>query len=191
MLGDSRQINSPATFLQASARFNIRHALAGDQHVGSVPEVVDREGDSLIYSLAGPESIRFTIDQSGEIRTAAGETDFTGGDDYSLTVSVSDGKQGLDSSDDRIDHSINLTIHVYHNADPVFDTADGTIITVAEDITESDVIARIDASDADDDSLEEVALGDQTLPFEFENDEIKLKTGGILDYELQTHTRSL
>ena len=120
------KINSPATFRQSSAKFNIHYTLNSDTYVGTVPEVIDLEGDTLSYSLRVHDSGRFTIDQSGNIRTAAGATDFTGGDDYSLNASVSDGKEGLDSSDDGIDDSINITIHVYHNADPVFDTPDGT-----------------------------------------------------------------
>ena len=179
------KINSPATFRQAFAKFNIHYTLNGDTYVGRVPEGLDLEGDTLTYSLRGHDSGRFTIDQSGNIRTAAGATDFTGGDDYSLTASVSDGKEGLDSSDEGIDDSVNITIHVYHNADPVFDTPDGTIFNVAEDVTDTDIIAQIDVSDLDGDSLEEVVSGDQTLPFAFDGGEIKLLTDQSLDYELQ------
>ena len=64
------KINSPATFSQASARFNIHYTLGGNAYVGTVPEVIDREGDTLTYSLRGRDSGRFTIDQSGNISTA-------------------------------------------------------------------------------------------------------------------------
>ena len=179
------KLNSPATFRQSSAKFNIHYTLNGDTYVGTVPEVIDLEGDTLSYFLRGHDSGQFTIDQSGNIRTAAGATDFTGGDNYSLNASVSDGKEGLDSSDDGIDDSINISIHVYRNADPVFDTPDGTIFNVAEDVTDTDIIAQIDVSDLDEGSLEEIVSGDQTLPFAFDDGEIKLLTGQSLDYELQ------
>ena len=179
------KINSPATFRETSARFNIHYALEGNEYVGTVPDVIDIEGDTLTYSLTGRDSGRFTIDQSGNIYTAAGATDFTGGDNYSMTASVSDGKTGLDSSDDGIDDSINVRVHVFHNADPVFVTPDGMAFNVAEDVTESETIAEIDVSDPDEDSLEEAVTGDQALPFAFDGGEIKLKSGESLDYELR------
>ena len=52
----------------------------------------------MTYSLEGDDADKFTVNQSREVYTATGAT-FSGGDEYTLTAAVSDGKTGLDSSD--------------------------------------------------------------------------------------------
>ena len=68
------------------------YSLGGDSFVGTAPKATDRDGDTLTYSLSGTGADEFTVDsETREIRTAAGTTDFTGGDEYVLTLSVTDG----------------------------------------------------------------------------------------------------
>ena len=188
-------VNTPPTFDTPSAAFNIHYSLEGGEYVGEVP-ATDPDGDSLTFDLSGADAGLFTVGPNdGEIRTKAGATNFTGGDEFSLTVSVSDGKSGLDGVDNSQDDAINVTVHVDHNADPAFSPPSSTTFTVAENITSDFVIAELDIIDLDVDDdlfveLSESGFG-TTPPFTLEltgngsrrDGEIKLQQSASLDFE--------
>ena len=184
------KLNTPPTFSESSAIYKIHYTIAGDAIVGTLPSVTEPDGDTLTYSLSGTGSEYFAFDSAtGEIRTATGATSFSGGDEFSLTASVKDSRNALDGFDDSVDDAINVTIRVNHNANPVFNTPDESTFTVAEDVTESEVIAEIEITDLDGDTLEEIIVSQNRFPFTFDGGEIKLKEGESLDYESRTSYR--
>ena len=179
-----RKATTPPTFSRSSARFEIHHSLAGDSYIGTAPAATDRDGDSLTYSLSGLEAGRFTVNsETLEIRTAAGTTDFFGGDNYRPTLSVTDGKRGLTTADDTVDDAINITIFVKYNADPEILTPALTNFTAREDVDEDDVLAELDIVDLDGDSLYSELNTTPNNPFRMVDNQVKLKTGHSLDYE--------
>ena len=180
------KLNSIPTFSEASASFRIHYTLDGDSNVGDLPEVENADGDSLTYSLSGTDSEAFTVDSgTGEIRTMAGTTDFSGGDEFVFTASVSDGKNKLDGLDDAIDDSINVTVIVNHNADPEFTDADGTVFSVAENAAEGDTLVSLGVTDLDQDDLGYRLLPATGHPFQIADGNISLLSGQSLDFEGQ------
>ena len=180
------KFNAIPTFGEASATFRIHYTLDGDSHVGDLPDVANTDGDTLTYSISGDDAEFFTVDSgTGEIRTKAGTTDFSGGDEFVFTASVSDGKNKLDGTDDAIDDSINVTIHVNHNADPEFTDADGMVVSVAEDAEEGDTLVSLNITDLDQDDLTYRLLPARGNPFQITDGNVTLATGKSLDYEGQ------
>ena len=192
------KLNTPPTFDVPSATFNIHYSLEGNEYVGTA-SATDPDGDSLTFDLSGPDAGLFRVgSHDGEIRTRAGTTNFTGGDELSFTVSVTDGKSGLDGVDSSRDDAINVTVHVDHNADPAFSPPGSTTFDVDEDIASGHVIAELDIIDLDiDDDLfvELIESGSAaTLPFALEltdngsqrDGEIKLGENESLDFESKT-----
>ena len=188
-------VNTPPTFDVHSATFNIHYSLGGNEYVGTVP-ATDPDGDSLTFALSGDDASPFTIDtEDGEIRTKAGATDFNGGDEFSFTVSGSDGKNVLDGVDKSQDDAINVTVHVDHNADPAFISPNSTTIYVDEDVASGHVLANLDIIelDTDDDLFVEIieSGSGSTPPFTLElakngsqrDGEIKLGENESLDFE--------
>ena len=85
---------------------------AGD-NVGEPVEAVDEEGDSLTYVLGGMDASSFVIDGAGQIRVASSTTlDYEIKVSYSVTVSVSDGKDAHGNTDVSVDDAKGVTISV-------------------------------------------------------------------------------
>ena len=108
---------------------------------------------------------------------------FSGGEEYTLTVDITDGKRGLDGLDGSADDAINVKINVTSNADPEFGILDGTIFTVAEDAEQKDTIAQLDITDLDGDSLFYETRFTPIGSFWNYQGAIKLLNGRTLDYE--------
>ena len=180
-------LNTPPTFGRASASLKIHRTAEPGDYVGSVPEVIDPDGDTIIYLLSSGGLGVFRLDyQTGEIFLRDDATAFSGGEEYMLTVSVSDSKSALDRLDDDPDDAISVTIKVTQNADPEFTTADDTVFYVAEDAKQGVTIANIDITDLDEDSLFYESYFRpyfQTYGF---NGEMKLSRAGTFDYESRT-----
>ena len=188
------KLNTPPTFDVPSATFNIHYSLGGDEYVGAA-SATDPDGDSLTFDLSGPDAGLFRVgSHDGEIRTKAGTTDFTGGDELSFTVSVTDGKSGLDGVDSSQDDAINVTVHVDHNANPAFSPPNSTTFDVDEGIASGHVIAELDIIELDTDDelfVELTESGSTSTPFTLEltangsqrDGEIKLGENESLDFE--------
>ena len=146
--------NTTPTFSQSSASFKIHYTHGGASYVGTVPEATDTDGDSLTSFLTGTDAASFALNsQTREIYTKGGSTNFVGGDQFELTVTVTDGKGGLDGLDFSVDASIGVNIDVTHNADAYFNTQDGSVFEVREDFAADQGIAQIGVTDPDNDSL--------------------------------------
>ncbi len=177
------KLNVPASFRVETVQFVIHHGLAGGGLVGAVPQATDLDGDSLVYKINSTDSSRFTIDsRSGEVRSDS-DANFTAGESLSFEATVHDGKGLINKTDLMTDDTITVYVEVLHNADPVFVTADGATFTVAEDASETDVIADLDVADPDGDTLAYDINGSSQNHFQVTDGQVKLKAGEALDYE--------
>ena len=83
-----------------------------NQNTGVAVTATDTDGDSLSYSLSGTDAEHFSIDaSSGQIQNSI-RLDHETKSDYSVTVSVSDGKDGTGGPDTAVDDTITVSIHV-------------------------------------------------------------------------------
>ena len=82
-------------------------------------------GDTLTYSLSGPQAADFTIDAGGQIRIGEQTSlDFEKEpNSYSFTVEVRDGKNSLDIADTAVDDAIDMTVTVTNVAEPAGNVA--------------------------------------------------------------------
>ena len=168
-------VNTSPTFTETSAKFKIHRTVGAGDYVGTIPQVTDPDGDTITYLLTSGGLGVFRLDpQTGEIFVRDDATAFSGGEEYTLTVSVTDGKSWLDGLSSDADDAIDVTINVTRNADPEFTTADGTVFSVAEDATHDTVIARLGITDLDGDSLFYQITTGSRIGFRFFQGELKL-----------------
>ena len=85
---------------------------AGD-NVGEPVGALDEEGDSLVYVLGGMDASSFVIDGAGQIRVASSTSlDYEIKVSYTVTVTVSDGKDAHGNTDLSMDDAKGVTISV-------------------------------------------------------------------------------
>ena len=180
-------LNTPPSFDVASSTIKFHRSAAAGDYVGSVPEVIDPDGDTIIYLLTSGGLGAFRLDyETGEIFVRDDATAFSGGEEYTLTVSVSDGKSGLDRFDGHNDDAIDITIKVTKNADSEFNTADDTVFYIAEDAGQGATIASFGITDLDEDPLfYEFYFRPYFQIYGF-NGRVYLSRAGTFDYESRT-----
>ena len=88
---------------------NVDENTAAGTNVGDAVTATDADGDTLAYALTGSNA--FTIDGAGQI-TVQGALDHETQASYSLTITVSDGKDSSGGADDGVDDSIAVTVSV-------------------------------------------------------------------------------
>ncbi len=182
--------NTPPSFNSNSKTLSIHYTWSGRRLIGPVPEVTEvDEGDTLTFSVSGADSGRFAVDSNtGDVYLTNNAGSFTAGTELSIKVSVSDGKNVLDGSDNRAYDAVNVTIWVLPNFDPFFNTADGAVFSVSEDIEEAGTVVELDTTDLDGDTLSYTLTYDNATahtPFTISDGHIKIATGESLDYESQ------
>ena len=92
---------------------------AGGVAVGSVIAATDTDGDTLTYTLGGPDSAAFSVASTGQLSTIQGAVyDFEGKQTYALTLKADDGKVG---GTDTVDVAILL--------DDVADSGGGVLVS--------------------------------------------------------------
>ena len=114
-----RQTTQGSPSFQGDAAIVVEENTPGGAPVGTPLTATDPEGDALSYSLSGTGASSFFIDGStGQITVASGATlDYeTGSAQYTVVVSVHDGKDANGNADTTIDDSIEVTI-VVNNVD--------------------------------------------------------------------------
>ena len=176
--------NTPPSFDESTLAFEFHRTTAAGAYIGTVPEVEDPDEDELKYLLTSGGFGVFRLDyQTGEIFVRDDAPAFDGGENYTLTVSVTDGKSALDALSGDNDDAIDIGIHVLKNANPEFTTPDNAVFSVAEDAARGDVVAALELTDLDDDSLVYEFSTDPTGPFQLVLSDVKLSTEGVLDFE--------
>jgi len=111
--GFGDQPGSPGT-----VRRYVAENSAGGTRVGDPVTATDADGDTLTYALSGSNA--FVIDAaSGQIRVASGAVlDYETANSYSVTVSVSDGKDAQGNPDASVDATADVTIRLLDQLPP-------------------------------------------------------------------------
>ncbi len=178
------RLNASPTFTETSASFKIHRTVSAGDYVGTVPEAVDPDGESVTYMLtSGGLGVFQHNSQTGEIFLRDDFTGFSGGEEYTLTVAVTDGQSPLDGLSSDADDAINVTITVIQNADAEFTTEDAAVFTVSENLAEEAVIAQLETTDLDGDTLSYEMTPATGHPFQLDGEQIELASGESLDYE--------
>ncbi|MDE2869003.1 MAG: fibronectin type III domain-containing protein [Chloroflexota bacterium] len=107
----------------------------GGTLVGAPVSASDSDGDALTYALSG--ATEFVIDAaSGQIRVAAGATlDYETTTSYTVTVSVTDGKNAQGNADATVDATVEVTINVLDQLPPARPDAPSVEPTAAQPTT--------------------------------------------------------
>lgn len=181
------KLNTPPSFGVSSAVFKIHYSLTGEHLVGQVPQATDVDGDRLTYSISGTDHDRFRVkSRTGEVYTRNNAGSFSAGAQLSIMVNVTDNRNDLDGVSDSVDDAVNVTIKVLRNADPEFNTADGSVFSVSENAEAGDTVAQLDVTDPDSDAVRYMLTYENAnghAPFEISDDQIKIAAAPGLDYE--------
>ena len=176
--------NTPPTFNGATASFEFHRSLAAGGYIGTVPQATDPDDDEVSYLLTSGTFGVFRLDSTtGELFVKDGAPEFTGRESYTLTVSVTDGRNRLDALDGGVDDAIDVSVNVLINDEPEITTPTGTVFSVAENATSGDTVGQLDITDLDGDSLTYEYRITPSNPFWISEGEIKLSSGHNLDYE--------
>ena len=107
-------MNSTPSFpVSETGERNVDEGSGAGDNVGEPVEAVDVEGDSLTYILSGMDASYFVIDGTGQIGVASSTAlDYEVKVLYTVTVSVSDGKDAHGNTDLSVDDAIGVTIRV-------------------------------------------------------------------------------
>ena len=109
--------NEPPVFTVSAATLTLSENLAAGTLVGAPLEATDPEGDTLTYSLRGPDRSYFDIDQNGQITTTL-VLDFEAKSSYLVNAKVRDGLDAAGNDDDAVDDTITVTIDLVNEDDP-------------------------------------------------------------------------
>ena len=128
-------VNEPPAFdANAPTALNIVENTIAGTDIGSPVTAIDPDvGDTLTYSLDDGDGAAFDIDMTnGQIKTK-GALDREDKGSYTVTVSVTDGKDAAGSADPAIDDTHPLTINVTDvNEPPAFDANAPTALNIVE-----------------------------------------------------------
>ena len=106
-------VNEPPAFTEAAPSRSVPENSGIGTDVGHPVMATDPDGDTLTYSLDGTDAASFSINtSSGQLETKT-ELDFESGKrSYTVTVSVSDGKNADGNADTTADATVTVTIAV-------------------------------------------------------------------------------
>ena len=178
--------NTPPRFRASSTSRSVPENTAARQNIGAPVTASDDDGDTLSYSLGGADAASFAIvASSGQLRTGAA-LDFETPRTYSVSVSVSDGKDADGNPDSSSDDSISVTISVSDvNEPPVFPGTLSTALSVDENTPAGrDIGDPLSASDEDAGSTLTYSLaGADAGSFTIVASSGQLQTSAALDFE--------
>ena len=173
----------------STTRAIVENTVAGT-NIGAAISATDEDGDTLTYSLSGPDAALFGIDIStGQLQTSAA-LDYETKNAYSVTITASDGK---------LTASITVTIKVTDadedpsvvtkdtdtsNNAPVFTEGSSTTRSVAENTSSGvNIGSLVSAMDADGHALTYSLGGTDASSFSLDTTSGQLRTSAALDYE--------
>ena len=177
----------------STTRAIVENTVAGTS-IGAAVSATDADGDTLTYSLSGPNATSFGIDIStGQLKTSAA-LDYETKNAYSVTITASDGK---------LTASITVTIKVTDvdevpsadtsivtqdtdtsNNAPVFTEGSSTTRSIAENTgSGANIGSPVSAMDADGHALTYSLGGTDASSFSLDTTSGQLRTSTVLDYE--------
>ena len=106
-------VNEPPAFTEAAPSRSVPENSVIDTDVGHPVTATDPDGDTLSYSLGGTDAASFSINtSSGQLKTGT-ELDYESPKKiYTVTVSISDGKNADGNADTTADATVTVTIAV-------------------------------------------------------------------------------
>ena len=173
--------NEPATFPGTTTSREVTENTLPGQNVGGPIRASDPENDELTYTLSGPDRQHFDIATStGQILTKGDLNYESSRKSYSVTVSVTDGKDADGNSDPGTDASIQVTINVIdENEAPVLTGATST--EAMENAT--DTVAIYTATDPEGKDIQWTVLGTDAADFSITDNDGVLRIDNAPDYE--------
>ena len=177
-------VNEPPEFPAESTIRSVGENTGLNEDFGDPVTATDSDGDDLTYTLEDAANLPFSIGSySGQFQVEAG-LDHETQPSYTVTVSVSDGKDAEGDSDNNPDDAITVTINVTaENEAPVFPAGPHTR-AIAENTAAGEIIGLpVAATDADRDSLTYTLGGADAGSFTIVPSSGQLQTKAALDYE--------
>ena len=185
-------VNDPPAFedgngdVQTSTTREVAENTPAGRNIGEPVAATDPERDSLNYSLDDGDGASFRIDSNGQIKTKE-PLDYEDKSSYSVTVSVSDGKDeaGNTETEPTTDATIDVTINVTDvNEKPKFaDDAPTTLEVEENTATNTDITDGLfTATDPENDALTYSLGGTDASHFEIDSNG-QVKTEGELNHE--------
>jgi len=173
--------NSAPVFTEGdSTTRSVVETTPSNSYIGIPVRAKDADGDTLTYTLSGPDAASFDIDSSrGQLKTKA-PLDYETKNQYTVTITVSDG-----SLTDTITVTINVTkIEPGRERAPVFNEGDNTTRSIAENTPPGvNIGAPVLATDPDGDTVTYSLDGTDAASFSIDSSTGQLKTKAPLDYE--------
>ena len=146
----------------------------------------DPDGDALIYALDSASDAVFDIDSSGNITVpAANALDHETQANYTITVSVHDGKNAAGALDTTVDATRRVRIAVADlEESPVFPANAPTTLEVAENNAAGAPVGTVSATDSDGDALTYALDSASDAVFDIDSSgNITVTAANALDYE--------
>ena len=179
-------VNEVPAFLSGETGFRAVDENTATGQVIGVPVGADDPdtGNTLTYSLGRPDAASFYIDTAtGQLKTKAA-LDYETKSNYSVTVSVSDGKDANGGVDTTADATIPVTIVVDDvNEPPKFDAVTTTRTIAENTAADQDIGSPFTAKDPDDYTLSYSLGGTDAAIFRINASTGQLQTRGPLDHE--------
>ena len=184
---DVADVEESPTFDSASTTRGVTENTPAGRPIGDPVAATDGDRDALTYSLGGADAASFAIDPStGRLRTRAA-LDHETTDSYSVTVSVSDGKDADGNADSAVDDTISVTINVADIEEaPAFPAGTATRMVAENTPTDRNIGDPVEASDGDGDALTYSLSGADAASFAIDSTTGQLRTRHALDFETKT-----
>ena len=183
---DVVESNEEPEFADSPTTRSIAENTAAGENIGDPVAAEDADKDTLTYTLGGADAESFDIDaETGQLQ-AKDALDHETKPSYTVTVSVSDGKDLENSADDKIDDTITVTIDVTDvNEPPQFAAEAPVELTVAENTAvDTNIGEPIGATDDDDGDTLIYSLSEtDTEIFDIDASTGQIKTKAELDFE--------
>ena len=180
----ARAPNTPPAFNEAlTTTRGVEENTASGENIGDPVAATDDDSDTMTYSLDATSAASFDIDADGQLQTKAA-LDYETKNSYSVTMSVSDGKDADGNADEMTDNTITVTILVSNvNEAPVFLSAPDSL-TIREDTpVGGDIGAPFTATDGDNDTLTYSLDDTGAESFDIDASSGQLRTRVALDFE--------
>ena len=184
---DVEESNENPEFAEEDTTRSIAENAAPGASVGDPVAADDLDNDTLTYTLGGDDAASFDIDaSSGQLETKDA-LDYETKSSYTITVSVSDGKNLENSADDEIDDKITVTISVTDvNDPPQFADSATTELNVVENTEAGQPVGDpVAATDEESDTLTYALDEGDGASFEIDATG-QIKTKDALDYETKS-----
>ena len=178
--------NQPPAFSPDAARpRSVPENTPSGQNIGPPVTATDPESDTLRYTLSGPDAASFNlVPSSGQLQTT--QAALTPGN-YTVSVSVGDGKAADGTSDQAIDDTTTVSIKVIRavNRPPAFNHGAGRARRSVPENTPSgqNIGPPVTATDPESDPLRYTLSGLDAWSFAIVPTSGQLRTRSSLDYE--------